>query len=49
MSKNKDKVRIRFIGKNSDSVTGSSTLIEMSGYKILLEFGLFQSNNLKTY
>ncbi len=47
MGKKKDKVRIRFVGQNAESVTGSAILIEMSDYKILLECGLYQSNNLK--
>ena len=47
MGKSKDRIRIKFIGQNAEDVTGSATLIEMSGYKILLEFGLYQSNNLK--
>jgi metallo-beta-lactamase family protein len=46
-SKNK-KVRITFVGENSSSVTGSCTLIEYKDKKILLECGLFQSNNQKT-
>lgn len=47
MAKKKDKIRISFIGRNSESVTGSCVLIEMIKYKILLEFGLYQSNNIK--
>lgn len=47
MGKTKDRIRIKFIGKNAEDVTGSSTLIEMSKYKILLECGLYQSNNIK--
>lgn len=47
MGKKKDKIRVRFIGKNSDDVTGSCVLIEMGNYKILLEFGLYQSCNIK--
>lgn len=48
MSKNKNnKIRVRFIGKNSDDVTGSMTLIETQTHKILLECGLYQSNNIK--
>lgn len=46
MAKSKDKIRVRFIGGNSEDVTGSAILIEVSNYKILLEFGLFQSNNI---
>jgi len=48
MSKNKNnKIRVKFIGKNADDVTGSMILIEMQNYKILLECGLYQSNNIK--
>ena len=47
MSKRKDKISIRFVGENAESVTGSCTLIEMDGCKILLECGIYQSNNLK--
>jgi metallo-beta-lactamase family protein len=47
MSKKKDKIKIKFIGGNADDVTGSCTLIEMQDYKILLEFGLYQSNNIR--
>ena len=47
MGKRKNKIRIRFVGGNSEDVTGSCNLIEMDGCKILLECGLYQSNNLK--
>lgn len=47
MGRKKDKIRIRFIGQNAESVTGSCTLIDMNNYNILLECGLFQSNSLK--
>jgi len=47
MSKKKDKIRIGFIGKNADDVTGSQIIIEVSGRKILLECGLYQCNNIK--
>lgn len=47
MSKTKDKIRVSFVGKNSDDVTGSMILIEMKEHKILLEAGLYQSNNIK--
>lgn len=45
--KKKDNVKVSFIGQNSHEVTGSCTLIEYGNKKILLECGLFQSNNLK--
>lgn len=47
VGKKKDKIRIRFIGENSEDVTGSETLIEMPGYQVLLECGLYQSSNMK--
>jgi len=47
MTKTKNKTRISFIGNNAEDVTGSSTLIEFGEYKILLEYGLYQSNNIK--
>lgn len=43
----KDKVRVTFVGENSSSVTGSSTLIEYKDKKVLIECGLYQSNNEK--
>jgi metallo-beta-lactamase family protein len=42
-----DKIKISFVGTNAESVTGSMTLIEFGDTKILLEAGLFQSNNTK--
>jgi len=49
MSKKKIKnnIKIHFCGKNSDSVTGSMIYIQSFNKKILLECGLFQSNNIK--
>lgn len=44
--KKNDKIKISFIGGNSDDVTGSMTLVETLNYKILLEAGLYQSNNV---
>lgn len=46
MSKNKDKIKISFVGNNSTEVTGSCTLIEV-GNKLsgLVECGLIQGNN----
>jgi len=46
MSKTKNKIRISFIGGNAEDVTGSMTLIEFGERKILIEAGLFQSENL---
>jgi metallo-beta-lactamase family protein len=45
MSKSKDKIRVSFIGKNADEVTGSMILIESPCFKILLECGLYQSSS----
>lgn len=44
MGKNKDKIRVSFIGNNATSVAGSMTLIECgkSKKKILIEAGLIQ-------
>jgi metallo-beta-lactamase family protein len=48
MSKNKkDKIKISFIGGNSDSVTGSMILIETLDKKIILEAGLFQCGSIR--
>jgi metallo-beta-lactamase family protein len=44
--KSKDKIRVSFVGGNAEDVTGSMTLIEFSGHKILLECGLYQSESL---
>ena len=42
----KDKLKIEFIGMNADNVTGSLTLIQDKGLTILLEAGLYQSNDI---
>lgn len=47
MAKNKNKIRVSFIGENAREVTGSMTLVEMQDYKLLLECGLYQSNSQK--
>lgn len=48
MSKKKqNQIKISFIGENSQDVTGSMILIEMNNKTIILECGLYQSNNLK--
>jgi len=47
VGKKKDRIRIRFIGENSEDVTGSETLIEMPDYQLLLECGLYQSSDAK--
>lgn len=41
MSKNKDKIKISFVGNNATEVTGSCTLIEIgNNFKCLIECGL---------
>jgi len=48
MAKRKrESPKITFLGSNSDNVTGSIILVETTSHKILLEAGLFQSNNIK--
>lgn len=42
----KDILKIDFIGKNAEDVTGSMTLIRDKGLTILLEAGLYQTNNM---
>lgn len=42
----KDKLKIEFIGMNADNVTGSLTLVQDNDLSILLEAGLFQSNDI---
>lgn len=48
MSKTKNKITVSFPNMSSVSVTGSSCLIEMDNYTILVEHGLHQSNAIKT-
>lgn len=43
----KNKIRVSFIGENARDVTGSMTLVEMSGLNILLECGLYQSTSIR--
>lgn len=47
MSKKKDGIRVEFVGENSMGVTGSCIYIETPTKKMLLECGLYQSNNVK--
>lgn len=42
----KDKTKLEFIGMNADNVTGSMTLIESNGLSVLVECGLYQSNDI---
>ncbi len=53
MSKSKEKIRVKFIGNNAESVAGSQILIECgkTKKKILIECGLVQENLslLKSY
>lgn len=48
MGKTKDKIRVSFIGGNAQDVTGSMTLVESPNFKLLIEAGLVQGNDLKT-
>lgn len=41
-----DRVKIEFVGMNADNVTGSMTLISDKSLSILLECGLYQSNDV---
>lgn len=43
--KNNFNIKISFVGNNADDITGSMILVETPNYKILLEAGLYQSNN----
>ena len=47
MGKKKYKNTLEFLGMASEQVTGSSYLINWQGYKILLECGGSQTNNVK--
>jgi len=51
MAKNKDKIKIFFVGEAANDVTGSSIWIQTPDRQILLECGLFQScgSTLETY
>lgn len=46
--KDKDKIKVDFIGGNADGVTGSMTLISFNDKKILLECGMVQHHNVLT-
>jgi len=45
--KNKDKIKIAFLGKNATQVTGSMILITTPKKQILLECGMIQSNKVE--
>ena len=48
--KSKNSIRVRFVGTNSEDVTGSCTHIQSENKQILLECGLYQSmNSLEDY
>ena len=51
MAKANNKIKINFVGKNSEDVTGSCIHIKTPNRQILLECGLFQScgSTLETY
>ena len=44
MAKSKDKVKIEFVGKSSDGVTGSMYFITFNDKQVLLEAGLYQTS-----
>ena len=46
--KDKDKIKICFIGENANEVTGSVILIKYNNKQILLEMGAYQSSNFIT-
>lgn len=45
MAKSKDKIKVSFVGTNATDVTGSCIHIQLPDCQILLECGLYQSNN----
>lgn len=45
MGKNKNKIRVSFVGENAEEVTGSCVLIETSNKTILVECGLYQGES----
>lgn len=50
IAKKKKENCIHFVGQNADDVTGSCIYIDFNGKKVLLECGLYQSNNyLESY
>lgn len=46
MTKTKKGVTIDFLGMSSTEVTNSVYLIKFKEYQILLDFGMYQTNNL---
>ena len=42
----REKTKLEFIGMNADNVTGSMTLIENRELSVLIECGLYQSNDI---
>ena len=49
MHKSKNKVRVRFVGNNSENVTGSCVLIETETKKILVECDKHSRNKSVVY
>ena len=45
MAKSKDKVKVEFVGKSSEGVTGSMYYITFNDKQILLEAGLYQTSS----
>ncbi len=41
-----ERVKLEFIGMNADNVTGSMTLLSDKNLSVLLECGLYQSNDI---
>ncbi|MDD4805000.1 MAG: MBL fold metallo-hydrolase [Candidatus Pacebacteria bacterium] len=48
MAKAKNKIKVSFPNMSSVGVTGSSCLIEMDNYTLLVEHGLHQNNSIKS-
>lgn len=48
LGKKKDKIRVSFVGQNASEVTGSMTLVYTEHSTILIDCGLYQSNNTKS-
>ena len=45
-SKGNNKVIVRCVGKSAEEVTGSAYLVDTGQEKILIDCGIYQSNNL---
>ena len=50
MAKNKKNNHVCFIGASSEEVTGSANLVQFQDYNVLVDYGLYQSNDdIKDY